>query len=74
TSFGKMMRRYGGGKDISEIKTGELHRGEGIKVLPEDFSTTAAMGAPPMKEKAKDKKNRAKTGKRAAGRRRVKEK
>lgn len=74
TSFGKMMRRYGGGKDISEIETGELHHGEGIKVLPEDFSTTAAMGAPPMKEKAKDKKNRAKTGKRAAGRRRVKEK
>lgn len=73
-SFGKMMKRYGGGKDILEIKTGELHRGEGIKILAEDFASTAAMGAPPMKPKAKDKKNRAKTGKRAAGRRRVKEK
>jgi hypothetical protein len=73
-SFGKMMKRYGGGKDILEIKTGDLHYGEGVKVLPEDFTSTAAMGAPPMKPKSNDKKNRAKTGKRAAGRRRVREK
>lgn len=73
-SFGKLMKRYGGGKDIVDIKTGELHYGEGVKVLPEDFASTAAMGAPPMKPKAKDKKNRANTGKRAAGRRRVREK
>ncbi len=65
-----MMDRYGDGQKLMELVPGELHHGEAVPALVE--STAAVSGAPEMKEPAKGKRNKANTGKRHAGRRRVK--
>jgi hypothetical protein len=63
----KMIDKYGTGANVRELTPGPLHHGEGaVDALP------AALGKPSMVEASSDKKNRARSGKRAAGRRRVK--
>lgn len=67
----RLIKKYGDGKKLSDIKPGKIHYGEAVGALPEDLGSTASLGAPPMKEPSKDKRNKAKTGKRSAGRRRT---
>lgn len=59
----KMIDKYGSGSNVRELSPGRLHHGEAIDV--------PALALPQMSEAQGDKKNRAKSGKRAAGRRRV---
>lgn len=66
----KLMQRYGEGTKLLEISPGNLYYGESGHEIPGEDST-AALGAPPMKEEPIDNKNKAKTSKRSAGRRRV---
>lgn len=69
--LGGLMDRYGQGTNLKDIKVpAELHSGD--KVAATVIETTAVTGAPEMKDPAKGKRNKAKTGKRHAGRRRVK--
>jgi len=63
----KMIDKYGTGANVRALSPGPLHHGEAIKVDAE----TAALGKPTMTEPSLDKKNRAKSGRRSAGRRRV---
>lgn len=65
--LGKMIEKYGSGSNVRALSPGPLHHGETIDVNSE----TAALGKPLIQEVSSDKKNRAKSGKRAAGRRRV---
>lgn len=65
--LGKMIEKYGTGANLLALTPGPLHHGEAIEVV-----SSPALGKPTMSEASGDKKNRAKSGKRAAGRRRVK--
>lgn len=65
--LGKMIEKYGSGANVRTLSPGPLHHGETIDV----DSGIAALGKPPILEASSDKKNRAKSGKRSAGRRRV---
>ena len=65
--LGKMIEKYGTGANVRALAPGPLHHGEAIEI------TTAALGKPSIREASSDKKNRAKSGKRAAGRRRVRD-
>lgn len=64
----KMITMYQGDTNIRALTPGPLHQGEVIDMNPEP-----ALDKPVMKELSRDKKNRAKSGKRAAGRRRVRD-
>lgn len=68
-----LFDKYGDGQNLRQLTPGKLHYGEAIEVKSKTEIDTAALGAPPMKEKQKDKRNRARANKRSAGRRRVKE-
>lgn len=67
--LGKMIERYGQGSNLRALTVGPLHHGEAVNVQEAD----AALAKPAMREASADKKNRAATNKRAAGRRRVRE-
>lgn len=69
-----MFEKYGDAKSLKELTPGTLHYGDAVEVKSAEDTDGAAMGAPPMKEPEKGKRNRAKSNKRSAGRRRVKEK
>lgn len=58
----KMIDKYGSGSNVRELSPGRLHHGEAIDVPALDKPQVSKQG---------DKKNRAKSSKRAAGRRRV---
>ncbi len=62
----KMIAKYGTGANVRALAPGPLHHGDAV-----DPELPAALGKPPLLEVSSDKKNRAKSGKRAAGRRRV---
>lgn len=64
----KLIDKYGTGSNVRELAPGPLHHGEAVVSEP-----AAALEKPPMAEASGDKKNRAKSGKRSAGRRRVRE-
>ncbi len=64
-----LMEKHGDGTSLLELEPGQLHHGESVPALVQQ---TAVTGAPEMKAPAKGKRNKAKTGKRHAGRRRVK--
>lgn len=66
SGLGKMIEKYGSASNMRELTPGPLHHGEAIEV------NQPTLGQPKMLEPSHDKKNRAKSGKRAAGRRRVK--
>lgn len=68
--LGKMIERYGQGSNLRALSPGPLHHGEAVDVTGADQAT---LEKPAMREANADKKNRAATGKRAAGRRRVRE-
>lgn len=61
----QMIERYGTGANVRELTPGPLHHGDAVE------AESATLGKPSMVEASTDKKNRAKSGKRAAGRRRV---
>ena len=63
--LGKMIEKYGSTANMRELSPGKLHHGEAIEV------NQPALDKPKMLEASHDKKNRAKSGRRAAGRRRV---
>lgn len=71
--FGKLIEKYGEGMSLKQLQPGTLHYGEAVELSADADKDTAALGAPPIKEPSKDKRNRAKSSKRTAGRRRVKE-
>lgn len=62
----KMIDKYGATANMRELSPGPLHHGEAIEV------NQPALDKPKMLEASHDKKNRAKSSARAAGRRRVK--
>jgi hypothetical protein len=66
--LGKMIEKYGSGSNVRALSPGPLHHGEAIEKV-----VTATLGKPPLLAASSDKKNRAKSGKRAAGRRRVRD-
>lgn len=65
----KMIEKYGTGTNVRQLAPGPLHHGEAVV---EDASS-ATLGKPSMVEASSDKKNRARSGKRSAGRRRVRD-
>lgn len=65
----QMIERYGTGANVRQLSPGPLHHGEGIG----EVVTAPSLGDPSMAKASSDKKNRAKSGKRAAGRRRVRD-
>lgn len=65
----QMIERYGTGANVRELSPGPLHHGEGVV----ESGAAPTLGSPSMVEASSDKKNRAKSGKRAAGRRRVRD-
>lgn len=65
----QMIERYGTGANVRQLSPGRLHHGE--RVL--EASTTPELGQPSIVEASSDKKNRARSSKRAAGRRRVRD-
>lgn len=66
----QMIERYGaGGVNVRQLSPGRLHHGEGVG----EVVTTPLLGNPSMVKASNDKKNRAKSGKRSAGRRRVRD-
>lgn len=68
--FAKLLEKYGEGQNLRELQPGQLHYGEAVEVKEKMADDdTAALGAPPMKEEQKGKRNRAKSSKRSAGRR-----
>ncbi len=66
--LGKMLTKYQGDTNIRALAPGPLHQGEVI-----DMDPAPALEKPVMQELPSGKKNRAKSGKRAAGRRRVRD-
>lgn len=63
----QMIERYGTGANVRQLSPGRLHHGEGIG----EVVSAPTLGDPSMAEASSDKKNRAKSDRRAAGRRRV---
>lgn len=73
SGLGKMFEKYGDGMNMRALSPGPLHRGEATIVESPVDNEGSALGKPTMSEESGDKKNRAKSGKRSAGRRRVRE-
>jgi hypothetical protein len=65
----QMIERYGTGANVRQLSPGPLHHGERLV----ETGAAPTLGNPSMVEASHDKKNRAKSGKRAAGRRRVRD-
>jgi len=72
SGLNKLMKKYGNEDSLTDLHANNLYYGKGIDALPEDVSSTASYGAPLMKEDKVDNKNKAKTSKRFAGRRKAK--
>lgn len=70
--LGKMIERYGTSSNIRALSPGTLHHGEAVEGIYTD-PEQATLGKPSMVEASPDKKNRAKSGRRSAGRRRVRD-
>lgn len=68
SGLGKMIEKYGSGSNVRALSPGPLHHGDAL-----EENATATLGKPPLLAVSSDKKNRAKSGKRAAGRRRVRD-
>lgn len=67
--LGNMIKSYGAGKNLLDVPTGNIHHGEAL-ALPENTTSSQISQGVVMVNKATDKNNKAKTGKRHAGRKR----
>lgn len=65
-----LMKRHGDATPLLQLEPGDLHHGDTVEAIV--VEATAVSGAPEMKEAAKGKRQKSRSGRRSAGRRRVK--